>query len=1157
MKHFFSISLLVINFAVLSQPTSFSPKGIGGGGALFFPRINPANDNEFYVSCDMSELFHSTDFGDSYSQIHYSKLQVSNTTTFEFTNDPQVAYSSYNNGNNTYPVKTSDGGSSWTTISAYDLNTYGDVYSMNANYNNPLQLLIGAYGDILFSNDGGASFTLVKHAANNGAGLIMGGVFWEGNNIYIGTNDGLITSNNSGSNFTVQTTNGIPAAQVIWSFAGAKNGATTKFTCITANNVDAYNGIMPWDYTNYAKGVFTMDNDNGTWVAKSTGIDFNNDFIMYVGMAQNNIDTIYLGGKDNASGGPLVYKTPDAGTSWNKVFNTTNNANIITGWEGASGDKTWGWSETCFGITVAPNNVNKLLFGSYSNVEATSDGGITWKQAYVDTADQHSAGTNTPKKQTYKSIGLENTTCWQVHWKDANNMIASFSDIGCIRSTDAGNKWSFNYNGFSVNSLYRVEEAPNGTLYGAYSNIHDMYQSTRLADAQLDAADANGKIVFSSDNGANWTTLHSFGHPVFWIAIDPNNADRMYASIIQFGGTAGSQVGGIYMTNNLSAGAASTWTKLANPPRTEGHPACIEVLKNGKMVCTFSGRINPSNAFTNSSGVFVYDPIAVSWSDVSDAGMNYWTKDIVIDPSDTTQKTWYAAVFSGWGGAPNGLGGLYKTTNSGTSWTKLTGSQFDRTTSITFNPQNLNQAYLTTETQGLWISNDINTATPTWTLVNSYSFRQPERVFFNPYNQNEMWVTSFGNGMKVGSLTATCTPPTITLTSAAGTNTQTVCKNTAITNITYQVSGTSASVTATLPTGVTGSYNANVFTISGTPSVEGTFDYTVTATGTCSPNSSVTGSFTITSRLSTGTPYGQTVCINSPMTTMVFNTNVSQSLSGLPVGVHSVYDSINKKLTIGGTPSVQGVFNYTITAHDQCGYYQSDDGGITVNALPTVTANASANTVCAGTSVTLTASGAATYSWSSGGSAATENVTPLSNTTYTVTGTDGNNCKGIAAKTITVNSLPNITTTTHGDTITANQNGVPYQWLNCNNNSPILNATNQNYIATTNGDYAVIITMNTCSDTSACVNINTVSVDEIANNDQINVYPNPFDETLNFSNLSNTPILKINIYDTQGRLLISEQAKNNSVSTTSLSSGIYFVAFILNDNSIIYKKIIK
>ena len=107
--------------------------------------------------------------------------------------------------------------------------------------------------------------------------------------------------------------------------------------------------------------------------------------------------------------------------------------------------------------------------------------------------------------------------------------------------------------------------------------------------------------------------------------------------------------------------------------------------------------------------------------------------------------------FQWMGGAPNGLGGLYKTTNRGTSWTKLTGSQFDRVTSITFDPLNTNQAYLTTETQGLWFSSNMNSVTPTWTLVNSYPFRQPERVFFNPYNQSEVWVTSFGNGMKVGT----------------------------------------------------------------------------------------------------------------------------------------------------------------------------------------------------------------------------------------------------------------------------------------------------------------------------------------------------------------------------------------------------------------------
>jgi hypothetical protein len=135
--------------------------------------------------------------------------------------------------------------------------------------------------------------------------------------------------------------------------------------------------------------------------------------------------------------------------------------------------------------------------------------------------------------------------------------------------------------------------------------------------------------------------------------------------------------------------------------------------------------------------------------------MQYWTKDIIIDPSDATQKTWYVCVFSGWGGAPNGKGGLFKTTNRGASWTKLTGSQFDRVTSITFNPLQLTQAYLTTETQGLWVSGNMNVATPTWSLVSNYEFRQPERVFFNPFNPSEMWVTSFGNGLKVGSTTGT------------------------------------------------------------------------------------------------------------------------------------------------------------------------------------------------------------------------------------------------------------------------------------------------------------------------------------------------------------------------------------------------------------------
>jgi hypothetical protein len=64
----------------------------------------------------------------------------------------------------------------------------------------------------------------------------------------------------------------------------------------------------------------------------------------------------------------------------------------------------------------------------------------------------------------------------------------------------------------------------------------------------------------------------------------------------------------------------------------------------------------------------------------------------------------------------------------------------------------VDEIYLTTETQGLWRSTNINAPTPAFSLVNSYDFRQPERIFFNPFNPSEIWASSFGNGMKKGDI---------------------------------------------------------------------------------------------------------------------------------------------------------------------------------------------------------------------------------------------------------------------------------------------------------------------------------------------------------------------------------------------------------------------
>ena len=155
--------------------------------------------------------------------------------------------------------------------------------------------------------------------------------------------------------------------------------------------------------------------------------------------------------------------------------------------------------------------------------------------------------------------------------------------------------------------------------------------------------------------------------------------------------------------------------------------------------------------------MFVSTDGGATWSDRSAPSMDYWTTDVVIDPSDPTQNTWYACVYSGWGGAANNLGGLYRTTDAGLLWTQI--STEYRVGSITVDPSDPSEAFMTTETDGLWYTSSLQSSSPTFTQVAGYPFMHPERVYYNPYNPSQIWVTSFGSGVMVGS---TQTAPTLT-----------------------------------------------------------------------------------------------------------------------------------------------------------------------------------------------------------------------------------------------------------------------------------------------------------------------------------------------------------------------------------------------------------
>jgi len=747
MKKFYA-TLVSISLAVSTHaqaPASWQSRGIGGGGALFSPSMNPANPNEFYVACDMSELFHSSNYGQAYDEVNFMQLQGGHDSYVNFTSTSgllyAVDYTSQNGNDLTRPMKSTDGGATWTVLSGDPYGGFpGYPERMYANYNNANQIVLADYGTIYFSNNAGTSFTQIHTCLDNNSGNHIGGVYFDGSNIYIGTNDGIIYSTNGGASFSTMATSGFGVNDVILSFSGAREGGTVRFLALTATIGTVYAGIQAgFDY-GIATAVYTMDNANGTWVAKNGGLNVTNDYPMFCGMANNDVDTMYLAG--SSVGNPIVMRATFS-TNWTHTFNSVGNVNVATGWCGQGGDRGWGYAEAPFGFQVCPTNSSRVLFSDFGFVHGTSDGGANWKQQYVSVADQNPAGSNTPTQQYYQGVGIENTTNWQVMWYSQNFIFAPFSDINGIMSVDTGKSWKFIPN-LTQNSVYRmVKDTNTGILYAATSNVHDMYQSTRIYDLQINGG--TGAVYFSINNGASFAQLHNFAHPVMWIALDPTNANRLYASVAH----GSTNEGGIYVTNNVSSGAGSTWTKLAKPPRSNGHAFNVHVLNNGDLVASFSARKPTSGSnFTDSSGVYYYDVNTTTWYDRSHTGMRYWTKDVTIDPNDATQSTWYAAVFSGWANVPAGTGGIYKTTNKGVNWTQISNSY--RVNSVTIHPTNANEMYFTTETDGLWYCSNATSGSPSFTQVSSYPFRHPVRVFYNPYKNSEVWVSSFGNGMMVG-----------------------------------------------------------------------------------------------------------------------------------------------------------------------------------------------------------------------------------------------------------------------------------------------------------------------------------------------------------------------------------------------------------------------
>jgi hypothetical protein len=237
--------------------------------------------------------------------------------------------------------------------------------------------------------------------------------------------------------------------------------------------------------------------------------------------------------------------------------------------------------------------------------------------------------------------------------------------------------------------------------------------------------------------------------------------------------------------------------------------------------------------------------------------------------------------------------------------------------------------------------------------------------------------------------------------------------------------------------------------------------------------------------------------------------------------------------------------------------------GITMTVNPTVTptvsiASAQGAAVCSGTSVDFTATitnGGATpiYQWKKNGNNVGSNASVF--TTSSLSSGDIITCEltsnaacaspatvvssGI---TMTVNTSPNVSVSVNGITLNSDQTGVDYQWVDCSNlNQEIPGATAQTFTPTSNGNYAVVVSFgNSCADTSDCVAISTIGLNEKELDNSITVYPNPSQGIFVIESRS---AITATIIDVFGKVIANIDLKegSNQIDLSTQARGIYYI----------------
>jgi hypothetical protein len=322
----------------------------------------------------------------------------------------------------------------------------------------------------------------------------------------------------------------------------------------------------------------------------------------------------------------------------------------------------------------------------------------------------------------------------------------------------------------------------------------------------------------------------------------------------------------------------------------------------------------------------------------------------------------------------------------------------------------------------------------------------------------------------------------------------------------------------------------------------GSTDNCTIASTTLSPNSftcanagSNTVTLTVTDANGNSSTCTTTVMVIAPEVEMELSADTTTC--GFNVSCAAGNDGTATAVGVGGCPSYSFLWSngqttatatglsagtHTVTITDGAG--NTDVDTLVLNAPTALSIGWFAASTCVGDStgsIDLSVSGGNdcqgySFLWSNG--ATSEDLANLGSGTYTVTVTDVSGCTATSVVTVAAFSVPNPTITQAGNTLSAGQTWVTYQWLL--NGSNISGATANTYTATQSGSYSLMVTdSNGCSAVSTPLTLTIVGItNALGDGLDLTLYPNPNHGTFRLQTASPVTCgIVIRIHDRVGR----------------------------------------